>query len=167
MAVESATFADIHLRSKLFLVIAGTMLIILMVNIFVYYNLNLIIKQLDDIYIGNVRLNELEDALDMVQDNMVGYLNTKSTDTLKDYYRSEQKYQGLLDVLEKRVTDNELKLMEHDIYNMSQSYLLLTEETIEAKRGRNIEKYKRHYEEATQIYKYINSYITSLKDNKI
>ena len=59
----SRALADIHLRSKLFLVIVGTMLIIMTVNIFVYYNLNLIIKQLDDIYIGNVRLNELEDAL--------------------------------------------------------------------------------------------------------
>ena len=158
----SKAFADIHLRSKLFLVIAGTMLIILMVNIFVYYNLNLIIKQLDDIYIGNVRLNELEDALDLVQDNMAVYLNTKSTDSLEGYYRSEQKYQGLLDSLEQSVTDNELKLMEYDIFHMSQSYLTLAEETIEAKRGRNIEKYKKYYEEASKIYKYINSYITNL-----
>ena len=63
----SRALADIHLRSKLFLVIVGTMLIILTVNIFVYYNLNMIIKQLDDIYIGNVRLNELEDALERAQ----------------------------------------------------------------------------------------------------
>ena len=158
----SRALADIHLRSKLFLVIVGTMLIIMTVNIFVYYNLNLIIKQLDDIYIGNVRLNELEDALDLVQNNMAEYLNTKSTDSLNEYYQSAQKYQDLLEGLEKKVTDNKFKLMEHDIYHMSQSYLKLAESTILDKRGRKIDKYKEHYEEASQIYRYINSQITSL-----
>jgi sensor histidine kinase YesM len=158
----SRALADIHLRSKLFLVIVGTMLIILTVNIFVYYNLNMIIKQLDDIYIGNVRLNELEDALDMVQNNMAEYLNTKSTDSLNEYYQSAQEYQNLLEGLEKKVTDNKLKLMEHDIYHMSQNYLKLAESTILDKRGRKIEQYKEHYEEASKLYEYINSHITSL-----
>ena len=158
----SRALSNMNLRSKLFLVIVGTMLIIFVVNIFVYYNLNMIIKQLDDIYIGNVRLNELEDALDSVQNSMAEYLNTKSTDSLDEYYRADQKYQDLLEGLEKKVTDNELKLMEYDIYYMSKNYLKLVGSTIESKRGRNIEKYKEHYEEATQIYKYINSHITSL-----
>ena len=60
-------FKDIHLRTKLSLVIAGTMFLILLVNTILYVILNRMTQQLDDIYIGNVKLNELEDALDGVE----------------------------------------------------------------------------------------------------
>ena len=45
---------------------------------------------------------------------------------------------------------------------MSKDYLVLASDIIEAKRGRNIEKYKASYEESEKIYRYINFYITSL-----
>ena len=105
-------FKDIHLRTKLSLVIAGTMFLILLVNTILYVILNRMTQQLDDIYVGNVKLNELEDALDKVESSMAGYLNTKGTDTLDEYYRAEQAYQNLMDGLEKRITDNQLKIVQ-------------------------------------------------------
>ena len=45
---------------------------------------------------------------------------------------------------------------------MSQNYLNEVSLTIEAKRGRNVEKYRTYYESATELYNYINEYITSL-----
>ena len=156
-------FADMHLRTKLTLVVLATMVLILSVNSIMYVILNRMTKQLDDIYVGNVRLNELEDALDRVQNSMAGYLNTKGTDTLDEYYRAKQTYEELLEGLETKITDNQLKMMERDIYYMSvKSYLPLTENTIEAKRGRNVEKYKEMYDSAGKLYDYIKSYITSL-----
>ena len=47
---------------------------------------------------------------------------------------------------------------------MSESYLNQTSETVQAKRGRNIEKYKASYEKELQLYKYINSYIYKLNN---
>lgn len=155
-------FKDIHLRTKLSLVIAGTMFLILLVNMILYVILNRMTQQLDDIYVGNVKLNELEDALDKVESSMAGYLNTKGTDTLDEYYRAEQAYQNLMDGLEKRITDNQLKMMERDIYWMSFHYLVLTDSTVDAKRGRNVERYRDNYEEAEKLYSYIKTYITSL-----
>ncbi len=153
---------DQRLRTKLSFAIIGTMLIILAVNVFMYTNLNRLTNQMDEIYEGNVRLNELEDALVNLRSSVTGYLNTKSTDSLDDYYRSEQNYSDLINGLEKRVTDNRLKMMERSIYHMSNKYLRYTREIIEAKRGRNVEKYKSSYEESEKIYSYINSYVTSL-----
>jgi Putative regulator of cell autolysis len=158
----SKKLADMHLRTKLTLLVIGTMVLILSVHSIMYLILNRMTQQLDDIYVGNVRLNELEDALDRVESSMAGYLNTKGTDTLDEYYRAKQTYQDLLEGLEKRVTDNQLKMMERDIYNMSRNYLDVTESTIEAKRGRNIERYKDMYESAGKLYSYIKTYITSL-----
>ena len=158
----SKKFHDMHLKTKLTLLIVGTMLLILSVNSIMYIILNRMTQQLDEIYVGNVRLNELEDALDRVESSMAGYLNTKGTDTLDEYYRAEQTYQDLLKGLEQKVTDNQLKMMERDIYNMSQNYLSVTESTIEAKRGRNVERYKEMYDSAAKLYSYIKTYITSL-----
>ncbi len=158
----SRRFKNMHLRTKLSLVIVGTMLLILSVNSIMYLILNRMTQQLDDIYVGNVKLNELEDALEKVENSMTGYLNTKGTDALDEYYRAVQTYEKLLEGLETRITDNQLKMMERDIYSMSGRYLMLTEYTIEAKRGRNVERYRDEYEEAKKIYSYIKTYITSL-----
>ena len=159
-------FANMPIRFKLSLLVGGIMLLILIVNVILYYNLNLFAKQMDEIYVGNVTLNELEDSLDKVQSSMAEYLNTKSTDSLNDYYMAEQDYNKLLVGMEYKVTDNKLKLMERNIYNMSQNYLFLTADTIEAKRGRNVEKYKNYYDQSSLIYSYIKTYISSLNNSR-
>ena len=156
--------SDLQLRTKLSILIIGSTLLILMVNIFMYYNLNAITVQIDEVYVGNVKLNELSDALDNVQSSMGEYLNTKNTDSLDDYYRSAQKYSDLIADLDGKITDNQMLLMERSIYYMSQNYIKLTKNTIDSKRGRNIEKYKDYYEKASEIYSYIKSYITSLNE---
>lgn len=156
--------SSLPLRFKLTILIVFSMLLILLTILFMYFNLNRITRQMDEIYVGNVKLNELGDALEMVQTSMTDYLDTKSTDSLENYYAAEQQYRNLLSGLETRVTDNRLKLMERNIYYTSESYLALTRDTIEAKRGRNVEKYKSYYEEAEPLYQYINTYIASLNN---
>ncbi len=153
---------NMSIRYKLSLLVVVTMTLILLVNVFMYYNLNRITRQMDEIYVGNVKLSELEDSLDLVQTSVAGYLNTKSTDSLNDYYVAEQEYEKLLESMEIKATDSQLKLMERNIYWMSTNYLALTSDTIEAKRGRNVEKYKDCYEKSGQLYNYIKTYITSL-----
>ena len=153
---------DLRLRTKLSTVIVGTMLAILIVNVFLYVNINKITRQMDEIYAGNIRLNELDDALDRLQSSMSGYLNTKSTDSLAEYFDARQTFEDKLSILDTDITDNKLKLMERDIYYMSQDYLDLLSEIIEAKRGRNVEKYKDSFEDSEKIYGYIVSYIADL-----
>ena len=155
-------FSNMPIRYKLSGLVVATMLLIILVNVFMYYNLNRITRQMEGIYVGNVTLSELEDSLDMLQTSVAGYLNTKSTDSLNDYYVAEQDFERLLGGMETEATDSQMKLMERNIYYMSKNYLSLTSETIEAKRGRNVEKYKERYEESSQIYNYIKTYITSL-----
>ena len=60
------------------------------------------------------------------------------------------------------VSNVTFKRMERNIKNMSVQYLTLTSQTIEAKRGRNVEKYGVRYERATELYEYIDSYIYGL-----
>ena len=157
-------YVNTPIRTKLTLLIIGSMLLILMINVFMYFNLNSITRQMDEIYVGNVTLNELDDNLDAVQSSVKDYLNTKSTDSLDEYYHATQKYQDMLVGMETETTDSTMGLMERNIYYMSENYLRIVSDTIEAKRGRNVEKYRGLYGEAEDIYSYIKTYITSLND---
>lgn len=56
--------------------------------------------------------------------------------------------------------------MERNIHYMSETYLTLTADTIEAKRGRNVEKYKAYYDDASQLYEYLQMYILSLNNRR-
>ncbi len=159
-------FYNVTLRTKLILVFIATTLVILMVNLFLYININKMINRMDNIYQSNINLNELASALLEVQDGMTAYLNTKTTDAMEEYYRSKQNYNMLVNELRDQVTNNDLMLMERNIREMSIKYLQITNQAIDAKRGRNVEKYKMHYENATQVYEYISTYIYSLNNEQ-
>lgn len=154
------------IRRRLVLVFVFTSGIVFFANMFMYYNINKSIGTIDEIYVSNVGLNELLDALTDVQDYVYEYLNTKSTEALENYYRSEQNYRDLINGLKGDITDNDMLLTQKNIKNMSETYLVLMADTVDAKRGRNIEKYKINYENATVIYDYINTYINSLNNEQ-
>lgn len=97
---------------------------------------------------------------------MTDYLNSKTSDSLEDYYRSEQNYRTLIQDLNEEITGSSFDRMERNIRRMSENYLDSVGQTIEAKRGRNVEKYRFHYENATQMYGYINTCISSLNMEK-
>ena len=88
------------------------------------------------------------------------------SDAMQEYYRAEQDYSMMIEKLNKKVTNNNLKLMERNIYNLSMNYVDMTNQTIEAKRGRNVEKYKLRFEKASELYQYISTYIYSLNNEQ-
>ncbi len=143
-----------------------TLIVILIMNIFMYMNTNSIIVQVDEVYVSNVNLNELSEALQGVQESVRAYLDTKSSDALDSYYRADQEYQELLGDLNERITNNQVEITEKNIKAQSETYLERVYETVQAKRGRNVEKYKACYDEATEIYGDIQNCIYSLNNEQ-
>ena len=78
------------IQTKLIFVFIITSIIVFIVNLFVYVNLNQMVSKIEEIYASNVNLNDLTEALSDVQLSMTDYLNTKSSDAIEQYYRSEQ-----------------------------------------------------------------------------
>lgn len=154
------------IRLKLILVCMFTSCIIFSVNIFMYMSINAKINEINGVYISNINLNKLSEALSDIQKSMESYLNTKSSEALSKYYESEQNYIKLTGNLNSNITDNQILLMEKNIKNMSEVYLEIVSETMQAKRGRNIQKYKYYYEEASNRFSYINTYINSLNNEQ-
>lgn len=154
------------IQTKLVAVFLFTSCILLAVNMIMNQNMNKMISEIDKVYISNVNLNELQTMLKQVQDSMSEYLNTKSSDSMEAYYRNEDKYMRLINGLNDQTINDESKIIEKNIRNMSTNYLAITDKTIDYKRGRNVEKYRVSYEQADVIYQYINTYLYSLNNEQ-
>ena len=137
-------------------------LFIFLVDIMLLIGINSMSVEMEETYRENRHLNELLGAIEGVQRAMTEYLDSKSTDSLSDYYISEQKYSELASQLQTQISSKTDDRMERNISYMSSDYLKKVALTIEAKRGRNVEKYRIQYEEASRLYEYIRSYIRSL-----
>ena len=155
-------FLDRPLQYKIISICVFANIIIFVVNIFLLLGINSMSMELEMVYQDNRHLNHLSDALSDVQDSMTEYLRSKSSDSLSTYYNTSLTYKIMIDQIDGRVTELSFGRMERNIKYMSRNYLSEVEETIKAKRGRNVEKYSTYYENATELYNYINEYITSL-----
>lgn len=156
----------ISIQTKLILVFLITTAIIFAVNMYMYININQMTERIDQVYVSNANFNDLQNGLNQVQVNMVEYLNSKSSDSMEEYFRCQEDYSDMLKDLNVAVVGNESLIMEKNIRRMSESYLELTDSIIEAKRGRNVEKYKVLYEKASQLYSCLNTYIYSLNNKQ-
>ncbi len=157
-----AWFMNRSIRIKLAFVFAVTMALIGFINIFMFGSLNTMLSTFDQVYASNVSLNTLLADLDSLQSCLYQYLSTKSSDALSDYYRVAQIYQAEIARLNDVPTDNAHKLAEKNIRNLSESYLSIVEEAVEAKRGRDVEKYRSLYEDALREYAYLSTFINNL-----
>ena len=152
------------IRLKLIATFLLTMVLVLTINVILYNEINNSMKRLDAVYDTNVSLNELTEILEDTQEDVLEYLNTKSSDSLEDYYRNAQRYQDMLELLNDKIVDNKMKILEKNIRSMSRTYLSIADETIQAKRGRNVERYKEIYDEALKNYQYIRDAIYCLNN---
>lgn len=159
-------FKGLSLQAKMVLISLFANLLVFAVNAVMLLGIKTMSDKMDLVYQDNIYLNELSVALDSVQECMGGYLNTKTSDDLEDYYRSEQNYREKIIELNDSVSSETFVRMERNIKHMSEQYLEEVTATIDAKRGRNVEKYRQRYESATQIYDYIKTYIYSLNNEQ-
>lgn len=155
-------FYDFSLQGKISSIYILANIFVLLANFVLLFGINSMSQELEKVYQENLTLNELSEGLTSVQENMTEYLNVKTTEALENYYRSEQDFYAQVQNLSSDISSVTFKRMERNIRNMSQQYIDAVGQTIEAKRGKNVEKYRIRYENATDLYEYINSYIYSL-----
>ncbi len=152
------------LQAKLVMTFLLTSTIIFTVTITLFSNVNYAFDQIDSVYMSNVSINTLSDALTNEQNALTAFLDTKSTDSLENYYRYSQDYSQLLNNLSSVNCDNDVLIMEKNIRTLSENYSKWADAAVKAKRSRNIIEYKASYEKATTIYGYIGAYIYSLNN---
>ena len=157
---------SISLRKKMILYFCLPTVLLFLVNLMLYSGTSKMLISLDEIYASNNSLNTLSMNLDKLQNATEGYLNTKTSDALEQYYICYQDYSDLVDELEDNKDDNANRVMERNIKHLSANYLELTSQAVESKRGGNVDKYKSLYEDATRTFDYIDLTITKLNNQQ-
>ena len=127
-------------------------LFVFMVNMVLLIGINRMSNELEKVYQENLTLNVLSESLNGVQDSMTEYLSSKTSESLENFYRNEQAYNAMIMELTDDVSSVSFERMERNIKSMSEQYLVMANQTIESTRGRNVEKYRVRYENASQLY---------------
>ncbi len=156
--------ASVHLKMLVAFIIP--VILMLAVNIYMYVSINTMIARVDEIYVVNVSLNDLSDDLTLLQNSMRDYLESKGTSALNDYYKAEQDYRNGIASLDLKQSGNAVYAMQENIIHQSENYLEVAGETITAKRGRNVEKYKASYEETVDMYSDLQTCIYALNNEQ-
>lgn len=139
-----------------------TFSVLFLVNLYMYNNMNTTIENIDETFVGNKNLMELREKLDEVQSCVKEYLNSKKPNSLNRFYDSETQYKELLEKMNSEIIESESLIMEKNIRNMSESYLLIANKAIIAKQGRDIEGYQMYYDQAEKLFRYLITCINDL-----
>ncbi len=158
--------SDMSLQGKISSIYIMTNLFVCLVNVLLILGINRMSGEMELVYRDNLNLNELTESLDAVQNSLTDYLNAKTSDSLEEYYRNSQDYMQLVENLDDEISGVSFDRMKRNIKHMSGQYLEIVDQTIDAKRGRNVEKYRARYESASQMYDYISTYIYSLNNQQ-
>ncbi|BBF42557.1 two-component sensor histidine kinase [Lachnospiraceae bacterium KM106-2] len=157
-------FHDLSIQVKLILAFMLTSAIIIFVNVVMYYNINLSVAKVNEVYESNLNLNHFTVSLGKVGVSVKDYLETKSSQSIDNYYRSVQEVESAMEGMNTRIIDSEALLMQKNIYHLTNHYLQIAQDAIQAKRGRNIEKYRTDYKEAKSEASVINTMVYSLNN---
>lgn len=139
------------IQSKLMVAFFIPIVIILVMNVYMYVNVNSMIARIDEVYDNNVKLNDLAEQLTVLHGSMKEYLENKGTNALNAYYKADQDYRNCVENIGNSYNGT-MAVMQRNILNQSDRYLSVVDETVQAKRGRNVEKYRTGFEEAQTMY---------------
>ena len=150
------------IRTRLLFTFCFTAIFMFVINIFLYQEINHSMEALDAVYSSNISLNDLSECVEEMQKDVFVYLNTKSSDSLENYYRMEQELRDMTSQLNSKNLDSSVKILEKNIKNMVDSFINLAETTLQAKRGRDVKAYKESYDALMKCYGYIQTSIYNL-----
>lgn len=139
-----------------------TSAVVFAANLLLFSSLNQAIDQIDQVYASNVQISSVQSDVNRIQNRMTEYLNTNSSAALQNFYQSETDYSDALDAIRIPSNDSSVQAAMEDVRNLSDRYLELCEETLSAKRGRNVQRYRESYETATTCFGYLQSYLYSI-----
>ena len=154
------------IRGKLLLYSLLLILIMISTSLYTLYNARHILDKLDYMFINDMYLTKLSVDIKTIDEELLNYLTTKSSDSLRDYTKISDSLRISSNKMSRDISYDSGKLMLKDIANMIDKYLTQGDAAISAKRGRNIEECNLRYIESKEIVGYINSYIKQLNLNQ-
>ena len=114
-------FRQLSLQAKMSSIFVLANLVVFAVTVILLLGINSMSSEIDKVYQGNLRLNEVSDALMAVQDSMTDYLNSKTSDSLEEFYRNEQTYTEMAEELNDEIAGTAFLRMERSLWKTQKS----------------------------------------------
>ncbi|MSS14637.1 sensor histidine kinase [Porcincola intestinalis] len=154
------------IQSRLIMIMAGMMLLVLAVNLYVFRQTRTMVQTIDSVFVSNSTIVKLSDTLDKVGSSMYDYLSTRGSSSLEDFYRYEEDLREITTSFNDQNTSSPMLMLEKNIREMSEAYLEAAEKAIQAKRGRNVEEYRRKYADSKRLNGYIDDAVYALNSRR-
>ncbi len=151
------------IRKKLLLYFLVSAVLVNSICLYTYNNTRLLINRLNQIFINDITLTNLSSGVEAVHSSLKEYLTTNNSKDLEAFLNSSNRLREQTGKLKTVLSNDESKLLLLDIKEMISTYLSHTAAAEYHKRGRNINGYSEYFNEASQVYDYINRYIEKLK----
>lgn len=156
------------LKNKIQFYVLVILLLMTLLSIYSLAITHIYKNKIDTMFIRNIQLNEVKTSLDTVNNELVAYLSTKSSNSLNNYLKSSENIKNLSYELIKGIdkySDDELMLL--DIRNMLYNYVEQADIAVAEKRKSDVSAYTQRYENTLQIREYINEYLTELNTRQL
>ena len=154
------------IQSRLIMIMAGMMLLVLAVNLYVFRQSRTMVQTIDSVFVSNSTIVKLSDTLDKVGSSMYDYLSTRGSSSLENFYRYEEDLREITTSFNDQNTSSPMLMLEKNIREMSEAYLEAAEKAIQAKRGRNVEEYRRKYADSKRLNGYIDDAVYALNSRR-
>lgn len=166
---ESRTSSGGPFASIRFSMYAYTLAIIFFMALLSIYSLGIMDRyreSIEDMFEEHIYLSDMENRMDAIDENLLGFLSTKSSTSLNNYVQLVQELQLGIQEVELSVFDPE-QLMKKNIASLVGNYVETANKAIEGKRQRNAGLYFMHYEESRKIKGFIEDYISELNSRQL
>jgi len=123
-------------------------------------------EQIETMFEKHIYLSEIEQVMNELDDDLLGFLSSKSSARLNNYLKNIDILKGL--VKEEPIEIYNIEdLMMKNITNLVAAYVDEGDEAISYKRLRNVAMYYEHYRNCIDIRTYIISYIDQLNSKQL
>jgi sensor histidine kinase YesM len=154
-------------RAKLIVFFLLATVITTLVGIYNYASSRVLMGDMTSLLNKSQELTIIYNELDQIQLNLEDYLSTRSSDSLETFYDNNNSITHNNTILKQdsKYTTRGIKLK--NLTGMIDHYLRILDETVVAKRNRQINKYANGYQEAIKEYTYIGNYIEEIMNTDL
>lgn len=143
--------------------------IILLMALLSLYTLGIMNRYKDQVstmFENHIYLKNIEDQLSNLDENLLGYLTTKSSSKLNDYLIGVDKLDDSIEAFYNNgIVHNELFMK--NVVNLIEQYQIEADLAITFKRQRNVIEYDKHYNKCQKIQGFVLEYIYQMNKQQI
>lgn len=162
MKIINKSGSGFKYRTKLITFFILAISISILTGLYSYISSQVLMKNTVKVLTESQELTVVYKEIEAIQNNLEVFLTTNSSDSLLTFYDHSNSISGNISDLEESAIYTARGVKIKNVISMIQHYLVTLDDTVTAKRNRNMEAYTKGYQEAVKEYNYIGSYIKEM-----